>query len=244
MVVLLVVLASPLATWADSSLWVHMTQHVALIALAAPLIALGAPLPTMLWALPEASRKRSIGWWRWTVTRTAGDRWVVWAVAAVTIQVGALWLWHAPSLYDAAVRNPWVHTLEHLSMLVTAVAMWWVLVGLKRRSRWGQSVILLFLVSLSGIALGAAMAFAGHPWYPVYGTGTSALQDQQLAGVVMWGYGGIAALCSAMALFRVWLALDEAVGPTPGEIPEAPPLPGTVDHVRTGSVPSGSRSRS
>ena len=74
----------------------------------------------------------------------------------------------------------------------------------------------VFVGALPATALGALMTLAGRPWYPVYARQSStALEDQQVAGVVMWGFGGIAAVVAAVALFAAWLiALDRS---PPGE---------------------------
>jgi putative membrane protein len=65
----------------------------------------------------------------------------------------------------------------------------------------------LFVATLPATALGLMMTMARTPWYPTYvhGSVTHALDDQALAGVVMWGFGGVAALVGAFALFVSWL---------------------------------------
>jgi cytochrome c oxidase assembly factor CtaG len=130
----------------------------------------------------------------------SGYRW--WLVATLTLQVGVMVGWHVPAMFDAAVDNRVLHGLEHLSFVVTAAAFWWVLAGGHRRADSGHGVIALFIASLSGIALGGAMTFAGHPWYRPYGTGAAALGSQQLAGVVMWSFGGIIVLAGALYLLQ------------------------------------------
>ena len=120
-----------------------------------------------------------------------------------------MWLWHAPALYDAAVRHPLVHGLEHLSFVTSAAVFWWAVAG-GRRSRFGAAVIVVFLGALPGTALGAAMLLAPRAWYPRYPD----LSDQQLAGVVMWAFSGLIYVVGAVALFATWLSgLDRS---TPG----------------------------
>jgi putative membrane protein len=208
MAIMAVALVSPLAGAADRDLPAHMVQHVLLIGVVAPLVALGAPFPTYLWVLPPRLRRGATTAWRRAVGSISGALWTAWLAVALGFHVVVMVGWHVPALYDAAVRNGLVHGTEHLSFVVTSVVFWWVAMGAGRRASWGVSVLAAFLSSLAGIALGAAMTFATRPWYPVYRTGTHALRQQQVAGVVMWAFGGIAALVSAM--FVLWRWLEEA----------------------------------
>lgn len=200
-----IALCTPLAEAADDNLALHMVQHVLLLGVVAPLFGVGAPLPTLLWALPIRARRRMLTWWRKGVATTAGTRWARWLVATWILHIVTMVVWHVPMLYEAAVRNEILHGSEHLVFVLTSAMFWWVAVGSGRRAHWGQSVLAMFLGSLVGIALGASMTFAAHPWYPVYGTSASALTMQQLAGVVMWSFGGIATLVGAIALLVAWL---------------------------------------
>jgi cytochrome c oxidase assembly factor CtaG len=203
---LLVALASPLEQEADVNLVWHMTQHVVLLTVAAPLLAASAPLTAMLYALPSGARHRVQPAWR-RLLRSQSDRgWFAWTVFSFALATAALVLWHIPSFYDRAVRNDAVHALEHVSFVATAMLFWWMLLGAGRRSRRGLGVIGVFVATLPATALGVLMTLAAKPWYSVYGHGADALQQQQLAGAVMWGFGGVAMVAAATALFASWLA--------------------------------------
>ncbi len=222
-----VALVSPLDGWADRSLAAHMGQHVVLIGVAGPLFALGAPLPTALWALPAMARLVALRRWRRLVASTAGRRWMTWAVGTLVAHVWLVTAWHLPVLYDAAESNTMVHAVEHLCFTVTAVALWWTLMGLGRRVRSGWAVGALFIASLAGTGLGAAMSFAGHPWYSSYRVGrdtVSALADQQVAGVVMWAFGGLTSLVGAMWILWSWLS-------APADRTRVRPLPGPAFEI-------------
>jgi putative membrane protein len=201
----------------------HMVQHVILLAIAAPLLAVGAPLPTLLWALPPTSRRAGLHWWRRLLRAHSARRWVGWAIAALVLQAATMWVWHLPVLYEAALHNSAIHATEHLSLLTTAVAFWWSVAG-GRRSRFGAGVLVVFVGGFPGTALGAALLLAPHPWYSSYVTSTApkALADQQMAGVVMWSVAGVAYVIAAAILFGAWLANDERADP--GRPVNAPPL--------------------
>jgi putative membrane protein len=205
-----VALCSPLASWSERNLSDHMVQHVLLLGVVGPLLGLGAPLPTLLWALPTTMRSAALRKWRRVVASTRGPHWVGWLTATLCVNLVALVGWHLPPLYDAAVRNEVLHGLEHLSYVATSAAFWWVLAGTGRRARWGYSVLALFVTSLAGIALGAAMTLASSPWYAAYRHAAHPLRDQQTAGVIMWAFGGIITLVGALAVLVAWLDFDSS----------------------------------
>lgn len=209
--------ASPLDTMAGARLSMHMVQHVLLVGVAAPLIAVGAPLPTLLWALPDRGRRWLTPRWRRAANGSAGKGWARWTAAALVLQVGALWAWHAPMLYQAALASEVLHALEHASFILTAVVFWWTVAGARHRTTGGAAVLAVFLGTLPATALGALMTLAGRPWYPAYARQSgAALEDQQVAGVVMWGFGGLAAVVATVVVFAAWLAaLDRS---TPGDL--------------------------
>jgi cytochrome c oxidase assembly factor CtaG len=193
-----------------------MVQHVILLGISGPLIGGGAPLPTFLYGLPESIRPRALQRWRRTASSLRGPGYRWWLVSTLVLQVGVMVGWHVPALFDAAVDNRVLHGLEHLSFVATAAAFWWVLAGGHRRADSGHGVMALFIASLSGIALGGAMTFAGHPWYRPYGTGPAALGSQQLAGVIMWSFGGIIVLVGALHLLQGLLDDESSRAPTAG----------------------------
>lgn len=96
-------------------------------------------------------------------------------------------------LYEAALRDEMIHALEHLGFLATAMVFWWVLLQYNRPrpARYVMAVPYLFATSIQSGILGALMTFSARPWYPYYTAltmswGLTPLQDQQLAGLIMW----------------------------------------------------------
>jgi putative membrane protein len=208
MVAVTAALVSPLDGLAHRSLWVHMVQHLLLISVAAPLLAFGHPVAVArhAWSRPLPAIRRP----------------GVWTLVAATalIQVVTLLVWHVPALYDAALDHDVVHGVEHITLLVTAVALWAALDAVGGE-QGGLAVLALFLVTFPPLLLGGAMTFATTIWYSPYAaTGPRALTDQQLAGVVMWAYGGLAAAVGGVYLFVRWLRELERM--TPGRPVVAP----------------------
>ncbi len=227
---LIVALASPLDGLADTSLTAHMVQHVLLITVAAPLIAVGAPLIAFGHAFEATPNDVPSLVRRQYRPRRVTTHWAAWTVLALVVHIGAVAAWHLPAVYDAALRNDAIHAAEHASFFFTALVLWWAALGAGRRSRRGGGVLVLFVATLPANALGLMMTVAATAWYPSYSHGTAgALQDQQLAGVVMWGFGGMATLVGVFALFVSWLQSLERMSPGRGAMTSAP---GTIARHR------------
>jgi putative membrane protein len=202
-----VALVSPLDAHADTSLTAHMAQHIVLMSVAAPLLAISAPLVATGYVVDPTGRPpafRRIGHW---MTVFGASRFALLTVLALGLHTAIVAAWHAPGPYEAAVRHPALHVLEHFTFVATAAALWWAALGVGRRSRRGVGVLVLFVATLPATAVGLMMTMARTPWYPTYvhGSVSAALDDQAMAGVVMWGFGGVAALVGAFALFVSWL---------------------------------------
>lgn len=206
---LLLALVGPLDHAADTSAAWHMTQHLLLLAVAAPLLVLGAPARQLAWLVPA-------GWQRYLrrhhALRVVSRATPILVALAILLHSAVLAAWHLPGPYDATLHNAAVHVLEHLTFVGAGVCLWWTLLHASR-ARLGVGVIALFVAALPGTALGVLMTFAHTVWYPAYGTGPGALGDQQLAGVVMWAVGNTIYLIAAVALFAAWLSSMERATP-------------------------------
>lgn len=198
-----------------------MTEHELLMLVAAPLLVLSQPLAVMLWAFSSGAR-RAIG--RFSNSRPIAGMWahLTGPITATVVQAAALWLWHAPALFDRALQNEGWHAVQHLSFLLSALFFWSAMLG----RRGGQSsataaravaALCLFATSIISGALGALMAFAKSPWYAGYARlgmapfGLTPAEDQQLAGLIMWVPGGLVHAAAALVLVRGLLA-----APPPG----------------------------
>ncbi len=190
LLVLLVALGPPLDGWADAGLMGHMVQHLLLVFVAAPLLVLGAPMPTVLWAMPPPARRRLGRLQRRLTPSPYSTAWAASIAGAVVAHLGAIWAWHLPAAFQGAVRSDGLHLAQHASFLGTAVVLWWVLLVGTRRSARGAGVLALFATTTASAPLGFLMTISSTSWYPIYGTGPGAIEDQQVAGALMWGYGG------------------------------------------------------
>ena len=212
-------LLSPLDALSSALASAHMVQHLLLVLVAAPLLALSAPSSTILRGSPLAVRRAS-GRWRRRLRmthanlRAVGHPAVVWLLA-----VGVLWFWHAAGPYDAALDSGPLHVLEHASFLVTAVLFWHLVIGIRNPARVsnGLGVLLLFAMAMQSVFLSLLLTFARTPWYAGYAQttapwGLDPLTDQQLAGVIMWIPAGAVYLVAALTLLVAWVRATEPEG--------------------------------
>jgi putative membrane protein len=207
---LLVALESPIDQISSDLFAMHMLQHLLLILLAAPLLVLSAPLAALMWGLPKDVRHSAAvlaRCWPAMLGRPA---------VAFSLHVLALWAWHVPALYEAAEADRLLHVIEHACFLGTGMLFWSAL--LQHRAASGAAVLYVFGMAIQSTALGALLTFARAPWYSSHLTTTAAwglspLEDQQLAGLIMWVPGGLIYLAAALGLFGLWLKAGETPHP-------------------------------
>jgi putative membrane protein len=208
-------LISPLHSLGEVLFSAHMAQHEILMLVAAPLLVLSRPLVPMLWGLPITWR-RALGQWSkgprvQRVWRSISQPSVAWGIHAV-----ALWLWHAPQLFQATLSNEWIHSAQHLSFFGSALLFWWSLFYAHGRASYGAGFLYIFTTAVHTSILGALLTFARTVWYPAYAFSTKAwgltpLEDQQLGGLIMWIPAGVVYLAAGLALFALWLRESDVI---------------------------------
>ncbi len=129
-----------------------------------------------------------------------------WLIHGVT-----LWLWHIPFLYQATLDSELVHAAQHATFLGTALLFWWALIhGRGGRMSYGAAVMYVFTTAVHTSVLGALLTVSSKLWYPIYdgrtlAWGLSALEDQQLGGLIMWVPAGLVYVGIGLWLFAGWL---------------------------------------
>jgi cytochrome c oxidase assembly factor CtaG len=219
-------LVSPLEALGGMLFSAHMVQHELLMTVAAPLLVLGRPLAVWVWAFPPVSRTALGGFfhragWRgpWLVVTAPLSAWILHALA--------LWLWHVPAWFEAALADERLHTLQHVCFLGSALLFWWSVVGIVARRHRGIALLSLFTTMVHTGALGALLTLSAVVWYPVYRAsaplwGLTVLEDQQLGGIVMWVPTGFVYLACGLWLAQRWLAEPRRALAPPSDAPGAP----------------------
>jgi putative membrane protein len=209
-------LISPLDTLAAALLSGHMVQHLLLIMVAAPLLVLGAPPAAQIWSIPASWRVDLSRWWRRQSGLKAAwsgisNPWVAWLAHALAITA-----WHIPRFYEAALLNDFIHLLEHASFFLTALLYWRAVFrsGAHGQLNHGASMLYVFSMMMYQGVLGALITFSRSPWYPIYeesaaAWGLTLLEDQQLAGSIMWVPGNFVFLVVFIWLLWQWFQAME-----------------------------------
>jgi putative membrane protein len=214
--VLLVALQSPIGTYDTTLFSVHMVQHLLMAMVAAPLLALGAPITLLLRVVSPRTRQR----WVLPVLHSLPMRAISFPVVTWVLFAGVMWATHFSGLYDAALEDPLAHFAEHALYMGAALLFWWPAVGADP-SPWRMPHALrvgyLFLGMPQSSFLGLAILSAPDVLYPHYATlerswGPSPLADQQLAGGIMWAGGDLVFLIAVILAVWVWMRAEEAEG--------------------------------
>lgn len=182
----------------------HMLQHLILIMVGPPLMLIGTPG----WLIEPLLRNR--------IVLRVGKALTHPAVAFTLLNVD-VWLWHAPTLYDATLFNQNLHILEHISFILFGLLYWWPLFspvkeGLPRLSIGGQ-IFYLFFGSMPMVLLGAGLTFMSPLYAPyLYAPrvwGLSPAIDQQLGGLLMWVPVSLYMIVIMSILFIRWMQQQE-----------------------------------
>jgi putative membrane protein len=197
-------IATPLHVLGERSFTAHMVEHEIIMIVAAPLLAASRPLGILLWSLPARARRALVRLGRRGGLRQ-GWAFMTSATVATVIQALVLWLWHLPAAFETALASPAAHAAQHVSFLASAVLFWW---SMGRRAKYGEAAFCQFLTLLQTGMLGALMSFSTGIWYRGYSEGLdglTALEDQQLAGLIMWIPAGMVHAGAAMLLIAALL---------------------------------------
>jgi putative membrane protein len=193
MFLLAIALVSPLCRLSAALASVHMIQHIVLVALAPPLIVVAAPVQTLGAGLRRTKRMISSSGWR--------ERWNRPLIAAGAYGI-LIWFWHVPATYELALTSAGWHLLYLGSLLLVSLWFWTCVV--RTRSTGAAALALLLTMVHTGL-LGALLTFASWPLYPIMSGGAiafglSPIEDQQLAGLIMWVPMGMIYLLSAIVV--------------------------------------------
>ncbi len=206
---LVVALLSPLDPLGNQLFSAHMVQHETLMLLAAPLLVLGRPLAAWAWALPFQWRRATGGFFHARAWRTP---WLVLTgpVSAWSLHALALWLWHLPVLFEAALASEVLHSFQHITFLFTALLFWWSVLGATTHKDKGIALVSILTTFVHTGALGALLTLAQTDWYPSYAATTAAfgltpLEDQQIGGLVMWIPAGAVYVISGLLVAASWM---------------------------------------
>jgi putative membrane protein len=230
---ILIALDSPIDGLADKLLWVHMLQHILLLLVAPPLLALARPWNRMWHGFPLGTRRVLARWLtagRWSAPIRAVARMLADPLPSWILFNGVFIAWHLPVAYDATLTSPIVHASEHLIFFGTGLLFWTrVIDSPPWRSRLSEMGRAVYVGSsmVVGWLLAIVLAETNHPIYSPYAEltsrpgGITALADQQLAAGAMWVLGSIPFTIAILAVVYRWLEPKRSGQSSPASRPLA-----------------------
>lgn len=199
-------LGPPIDDWSDNYLLsTHMAQHMLLMFVVAPLWLYGTPA----WVLQPLADNR--------ITNVVGHA-LTRPVVALLVSNAIMIVWHLPGIYNQALRSEPIHVIQHGAFIVAALLAWWPVLGplpaWPRIAAEPLQCLYLFLYSLPGGLVGAAITYAAVPMYDFYAEsprifGISLSMDQQLAGLMMWVGGSSIYFLWITSIFLRWGARED-----------------------------------
>jgi len=211
-----VALFSFVDVYATSLFSVHMVQHLLLAMVGAPLLLLGAPITLLLRvASPETRQRRILPVLHSRPVRVISHPVVGWLVFAVVV-----WASHFSPIFDAALEDSAIHALEHALYVGAGLLFWWPLVGadphlfrMSHGMRLGYMLLAMPLNSFLGFVLFVTPVVLYEHYASVQRLwGPTPLEDQQLAGGIMWAAGDLIFLVPMLFMTLVWFRHEEEKG--------------------------------
>ena len=215
---LFVAVSSPLDTFSETLLFMHMAQHFVLMSVAPPLIVLGCPFVPMLRGLPRTLVRR-VGGPLFRSRRLHQTRDFLSSLPIAWLAMNLTYVgWHIPRAYEFALSSEGWHNFEHLCFFLTSVLFWWpIVLPWPTRRKFDQWMIIPYLLTsdLVNTGLSAFLCFSGRLLYPSYALeerpfGIDALKDQIGAGAFMWVFGSLVFVVPA-----IFLIVDILMGSRP-----------------------------
>jgi cytochrome c oxidase assembly factor CtaG len=205
--VLAVALLPAIEARAETSFVWHMVQHQLLTLVAAPLLAVGRPWLAWL-ALRGRTPRRA--------PEQAGVGVGARAVLAGVLALGTMLAWHLPPLYEAALADPRLHAIEHVSLLGSAFLLWSAIWAAAAGARTVLAAVLAAAIgAIGGAALGVLLLTAPDLLYPWYADQPDALAGQRIGGALMKVGTLVVHVGVAVSLVVRWLSAQDEPRPSP-----------------------------
>jgi cytochrome c oxidase assembly factor CtaG len=199
----------------------HMLQHVLLGDIAPALLLLSLSRLIM-----RPVTRRLMG-----VERALGRLASPWT--GIALWIGLMYVWHVPAMYDAALRNPVIHLVEHASFFTAGLAVWWPLISpvpMRRRLSGLATVAYIGAAKFGLAALGLYLTWSNDLLYEHYAEvpriwGLSPVSDQNAGGAIMMVEQSFTFVIALVVLFAAMLTQSEADESRRERLEDAPPPP-------------------
>ena len=213
-------LQSPLDSAAEHSFVLHQVQHLLLQSIGPMLLMLAYPQAALVAGTPQALRSGALAPVLSSRSLRGALGFVSHPAAATLLVVGLLFLWHVPRYHEAALADDAIHYLMHFTLLASGLLFFWRVFDPRPApvgSGYGARLTMVLAVIAATTPLGAYLALKSAVLYPGYEAKgklwheLTALQDEQLGGLVMWIPGGLVLAVAVLLVLRQWGGREAAL---------------------------------
>jgi putative copper resistance protein D len=200
-----IAIVSGLASYDDSVFYVHVIQHLVLMMVAPPLLALGAPITLAMQAAKRPLQTRIVNLLHQPVVRI-----LTLPLVAAVLYYGSMYVFFLTGFYAFSLRHPGVHDASHLVMFVLGCCFWWPMVAvdqLPNRPAFSTRIIAIFVGMPLEVFLGLAILNLGSPIAPQH-----TLSDTHAGGALFWGASMLITFGAAMIILNQWMRQEERAG--------------------------------
>lgn len=205
---LAIALLSVLGTYDSVLFSVHMVQHILLSMVAPVLMAVGAPITLLLRNLGGPGRRRVMA-----VLHSWPVRVLTWAPLGAALMIANPYLLYMTGLYEVSLSNPWIHNWVHVHFVMTGCLYFWPLLGVDPMPNRLPHYLRIFLIFITmpfhaflGVIIMGSPGLIAENWYLAFNRAwpPSPIDDQNLAGGIMWGAGDLISLVILSVFFVQW----------------------------------------
>lgn len=208
-----IAIMSFIGVYDDVLFWDHMVQHIILVMVAGPLLAIGSPFALMA----RATRGSSAHSWIVRILRAPLSRFIGSPLVAFVLYAIVIPISHLTSFYNLTLTNEPAHNFEHLMFVVVGYLFWRQIYGVEpvvHRLHYGMKLIFLFLAVPVDTFTGLALTQTNHEIFPAYLAmhrtwGPSLVEDLHIGGTIMWVFGDSLMTLGMAPVARQWFHAEE-----------------------------------
>jgi putative copper resistance protein D len=197
-----IAVVSGLASYDDQVFVVHVAQHLLLMMVAPPLLALGAPITLAIQAARRPLQGRIVRFLHRPFVRV-----LTLPVVAAVLYYGSMYVVFLTSFYPFSLRHPVVHNLSHAVMFLLGCLFWWPMIAvdqLPNRPSFQVRIIAMFVGMPIEVFLGVVLLNFGHAIAPQH-----TLSDTQAGGALFWGASMLITFAAALVMLAQWMRQEE-----------------------------------
>lgn len=211
--VVLVATSSALGTYDDTLFWVHSVQHMLLQMLAPVFLVLAAPMTLALRTLPRRPRRVMLA-----ITHSRPARFVAHPAVAFAIFALTQFLLYYTPLYEATLRQDWLHNFSHVHFVAVGFLFYWALLAIDPVPhrpmfplKFGLVVGMAPMHVLLGIPIMMSDRLFAGDYYRELGRswGPNLIADQNIGGAILWAFGDVSSIVLIGAFLAAWSRSDE-----------------------------------